>query len=459
MKSVRVATHIVVVLVVGACMPASARGPVVVPRPLGRDVPVYMPPPSGNIPEQRPGDSAPTDSVALRDAIALALLHSPELAAFAWETRAREAQLLQVRRLPNPTISILAEDIGVSKLGDATQSMIQPQTTLQLSQLIELPAKRIARNRVAGLGRDLAGWDYEAARINLFTQVTQAFVEVLVAQELVSLTAQGTQIAAQVQQSVAARVTAGNVSPIEATRTDVALASARIEVDRAMQRLAVARLQLAARWGATAAQFAGAKGDLGTVSAPPSLAELTARLKESPDLARWAVEVSQRRAALSLESARRIPDVTLIAGQRTFTDLKSDAYLVGASLVLPLFDRNQGGTAEAKSRLNKAYEEQRAAESRVAVALTAAYGALSGAYREVVALRETIVPGARETFDAISEGYRLGRFSLLDVLDAQRTLNVATIQSLRAAADYHRAVGEVERLIGAPLGAPGNPGR
>ena len=59
-----------------------------------------------------------------------------------------------------------------------------------------------------------------------------------------------------------------------------------------------------------------------------------------------------------------------------------------------------------------------------------------------------MLPGARSAFDAVSEGYRLGRFGLLDVLDSQRTLFEARHEYLRAATDYHKAVVDVERLIG-----------
>jgi len=37
------------------------------------------------------------------------------------------------------------------------------------------------------------------------------------------------------------------------------------------------------------------------------------------------------------------------------------------------------------------------------------------------------------------------------VLDAQRTLFQTRTQNLRALADYHRGVSEIERLVGGPL--------
>ncbi|MGI9078306.1 MAG: hypothetical protein ACR2G6_13410 [Gemmatimonadaceae bacterium] len=53
----------------------------------------------------------------------------------------------------------------------------------------------------------------------------------------------------------------------------------------------------------------------------------------------------------------------------------------------------------------------------------------------------------------------MGKFGYLDVLDAQRTLIAAGGQYLRAIADYHKAVADVERLIGAPLDGLMNPPR
>ena len=60
-------------------------------------------------------------------------------------------------------------------------------------------------------------------------------------------------------------------------------------------------------------------------------------------------------------------------------------------------------------------------------------------------------PGAESAFDAATKGYGLGKFSFLDVLDAQRTLFQSRSQYLRALADYQRGVSEIERLIGGPL--------
>lgn len=436
----------------GGTVACGVRREAVAPRPLGRNLPVYRPTsPAGRVPDSSFSD--PRDTLTLQRAVGLALLHSPDLATFAWEIRAREARAAQVGRPPNPQITLLAEDFGAKALAGATAvpEGIQRQTTLQLSQLVELGGKWSGRQRLATRELELADWDFEAARINVLTNVTHAFVDVLVAQEFVALTSQTEQLVAQVEQSVGARVVAGVVSPIEETRAQVSRATARVEHSRAERALASSRARLAGFWGRTSAAFPAVTGRLDTLVDLPTLETLRVRLQQNPELARWGAEIMLRRNAVSLEQARRIPDLSIVGGYRRFPDVAYAAYLFGVSLPLPLFDQNSGAVNEAKSRLSKGYEQRRAVESRVATALADVYRALSSAHDEALQLRQTVLPGSRQTFDAVTEGYRLGKFGLIDVLDAQRTMIAAGTQYLRTLAEYHKAVADVERLIGAPL--------
>lgn len=420
--------------------------------PLGREFARFVPDP-GNATAGVPARN-PTEALTLRDALALALMQNPSLAAYAWETRAREARVLQAGRRPNPSVSGLIEDIGSGASASANQP-IQPQATIQLNQLVELGGKRSSRRNVARAERDLAAWDYEAARMGVLTSVTQAFTDVLAAQESVRLTDETTALVEKVLESVKARVTAGDVSPIEETRASVVLASVRLDAMRARRALEASRTRLAALWGSPVAAFGFATGDLR--AEPPALPPreaLAARLAGNPDLARWSAEIVQREAVLAAERARSVPDVTVTGGYRRFTEIGDNAVVVGASIGLPLFDRNRDAIEEARSRVARAREDQRAAEMRVSAALADAYAAMASAYDEVAVLRSTVLPGSQEAFDAVTEGYRLGRFTFQDVVDAQRTRIAAGSQYLRALADYRKAIANVERLIGAPLSEP-----
>jgi cobalt-zinc-cadmium efflux system outer membrane protein len=386
----------------------------------------------------------------LPQAQALVLLHNPKLATFAWEVRAGEARTLQAGLPPNPEAGIEVENFAGS---GELRGFDSAEITIHLSQLIELAGKRRKRTRVAALERDLTAWDYETTRVDVLTQATQAFVAVLSAQENIRLQEELVRLAQQVRTTVGERVKAGKVSPVEETRARVALSTSQIELERAQQALASARKRLVATWGSTVPAFTRAEGNLDTVAALPPAGQLAERLAQNPDLARWATEMAQRQAALELEEARRTPDPTLGGGFRYVRDTDDNAFVMELSVPLPVFDRNQGNRLEARYRLAKAEEEQRAATVQAHAALAEAYAALAAAYAAATALKNDALPGAQGAFEATGEGYRQGKFGFLDVLDAQRTLFEVRGQYIEALAAYHQAVADVERLIGDRLQA------
>ena len=389
----------------------------------------------------------PNGPLVLPQVLALALTQNPELAAFSWETRAREAATLQARFFPNPTFSANAANFGNRVIRGFDGDVV----TLELSQLIELGGKRAARTEAAALTKELADWDYEAKRIDVLTQVSQTFIEVLTAQQRLALTQQTQDLANQMMVTTSARVQAGKVSPVEETKARVALASVQIELMHARKELDAARKRLAASWGGTEPRFEAVAGNLDATQSLPSLASLLQRLANNPDLARWATEITQRQALIAMEKSKAVPDVTATLGASKYLMPNDYALVVGFSIPLPVFDRNQGGILEAEHRLTKAEEERRSAEVRIATALNTAYQRLDAAHAEVSALRQEVLPGAQSAYDASREGYRLGKFGFLDVLDAQRMLFGAKTQNLLALADYHKAMADVERLIGGSL--------
>ena len=388
--------------------------------------------------------------LTLRDALAFALARNPELAAFSQEIRATEAAVLQAGVLPNPTL-----DIGRDNLNNARKAEAGDRTTsLQIGQLIELGGKRAARIRLAQTGRDLANWDYEAKRTAMLSQVAQRLVDVLASQNRASLAEETVALTQQVTDAVAKRVQAGKVSPVQETKARLALASAEVDFEQAKRELISARQALGALWGEPNPRFHKAIGDLARTVPLPAYEKLAERVRNNPELARWATEIARRQAGVEAERAKAVPDVTLSAGVTRFSQFDDRAYMVGISIPIPVFDRNRGGILEASRRLDKAGDEQRAVGTRLTTELAQTYQRLAAVDKEIQIVRTTLLPGAQGAFDAAIQGYRLGKFGFLDVLDAQRTLFQARSQYLRALTDYQRGVGEIERLIGGPLDNP-----
>jgi cobalt-zinc-cadmium efflux system outer membrane protein len=426
---------------------AQARDPNVATRPLGADLPSFEAPSDpAAAPATAPAD--PAGVLRLRDALAAALLGNPLLAARSYEVRAREAGVLQAGRLPNPTLSTEVEDLfGSGELSGVSES----ETTIRLGQLVELGGKRGARVRLASAQRRLAGFDYESERIAVFTETTDAFVEVLAAQERLRLADEALAVARSVHDVAARRVDAGLASPAEEIRAGVAVDAADVEREHADHELENARTALAGSWGGTEARFERAAGDLARVPTPPALAELERLALESPQLARWAAELERRDAELARERSRRIPDVTLAAGPRYSAGLDEASLVFGVSLPLPVWDRNRDAIVAARHRRARAARERLAAEVRVAAAVRTALTSLRASTEEARLLEERVLPGIERALAVLRRGYERGRHSQLEVLESARAQLAAREQRLRALVEAHHAALRLERLTGVPL--------
>lgn len=439
------AARVCVLLLTLASGCASTAPPAAVPSPpLGNELPRYdADTPPAPIEE-------PKGKLSLPDALALALLHNPRLLAFSWELRAREAEALQAGLWPNPQLDAELENFGGSGIASGIDGA---EATLSLSQLVELGGKRSKRLEVASLHRDLAAWDYEGARIDVLTETTEAFVAVLAAQEQLVLAEELREVAERVLNSVQRRVAAGATSAVEKNRARVAVETARVDRDRQVRNLSVARQRLTAQWGGLEPSFDSVAAKLEELRPLPPLAALVETIDQNPALARWTTELTRRRAEKELAGAGRVPDLSVGAGLRHFGETGDVGAIVGISLPLPTLDRKQGAIAAAQSRIVQAEHARRSVATDVRTQMQAAHAEALSSFEEATSLRDRAIPEAEAAFELAEQFYSRGRMPLTDVLDTERTLFELRVRYVDALLRYHTAATRVERLAGAPLSA------
>jgi cobalt-zinc-cadmium efflux system outer membrane protein len=410
------------------------------PRSLGADLPAWRAPLHGDA--NAPAVAEPRGPLTLRAALALSMLHNPDLAGTSYDVRIAEARRLQASLPPNPEIGFDIETFG---------ALSAAESVLQLGQAIFLTDKLARQQRVAALDRDLAGWDYEAKRLAVLTDTAKAFAALLAAQEKLVLAEELSDLSERIVQMATQRVSSGKAAPLESMKAKIELGTVHIQREQAAQAVQAARRRLAATWGATQPRFARAEGTLAMPASIPDANELVTLLEQNPSVARWATEMQRRQAVARLEQAKAIPDLTVGGGWKR--EGGRNGWAGGVSISLPVLDRNQGGIAESRYSLAKAAQEQRAAQATVNRDLADAYEAMAAAHASARLLEAEVLPEARKAFDASREGYQQGKFAYLDVLDAQRTLFDARSRRLAALADYHAAAANVEGLIGQALAA------
>lgn len=445
----------------------------------------------------------PTGELTLAQALGLALERNPSLLPYEWDIRAAEARAIQAGLRPNPELGLELEDIrlggaddsssssrtlslspaddlgaGISRSTDSSRGSAfgDSEITLTLSQLVELGGKRAKRVEAANKEREVTVWDYEVARADVLAQTARAFYAVLATQERVRLAEHLFGLAGQSHQTIQTLVQAGKISAIEESRSQVELSQLTIERDSAMRELSAARIELTGQWGNNTPLFASAIGSFPDTFTPPPVDTLKAAIDKSPYMSRWIAELDRRDAVVALERANGKPDLTVSFGVRSAgmggvsergwdlsstdgvsvsrggSDSNREARIVlGVSIPLPLFNRNQGSIKEAEYLADKAADERRATEAAISNALTAGFERATAFHAEFQTLRTTVIPTAQEAFDAVQEGYRAGKFGLLDVLLAQRALFDAQRQLAEAQATFQQTIVEIERFTGMPV--------
>lgn len=389
-------------------------------------------------------------SLTLADALARVFERNPELTVSELEIEAAAARVLQAGLRPNPEIELEGENLSTPGIGTGVFRYLEG--TLGVNQRLELGDKRGMRVRAAQKEASIASAQLEVKKVELITATSQAFTEVLAEQERLANQKELTGLAQQSYSIVTDRVAAGRVSPVEETRAAVELTSARLEEEKHAQALVAARDRLAALWGGTHQDFALVQG---TFEIPPIASERPEGcLQENPEIRLAAADADFRKAALGLELANRTPDVTFSAGFRRLDLDKQNVWVAGASVPLPLFDKRQGAIAEARIRLDQSHSQQEATERRLRAALTQALHDHDIALLEAKTLAENALPAAKDAAAAVEEGYRLGKFELLNVLDAQRTNAELRARYIEAVAAGLKAAVEIERLTRCDSQAP-----
>ncbi len=383
------------------------------------------------------------DVVTLDAAIQEALATSPRLKASRDAELASRGTRRQSSKWVNPEASVGAENVGGR---GEYRGLKSGEITYGVSQLFEVGGKRAARVAVADQGVTLAGFDYQAARLDLIRDVQLAYADAATAQEMVTITKEQKALAQQVMDEVSRRVGAAREPLIQESKASVTLSSSIIAYDTALRQLAAAKRTLALLMGEPTDSFRLSTASYYKITKPARLGDTLGALRVNPDLARFDAEMARSRAELDLERANAVPDPRLNAGVRDLRASNDRALVVGVSLPIPVLNRNQGNIERARHDVSRTESLRDSTVKALQADLTRAQAELEASYRQAVVMRDNILPAAKKAFALAREGYNAGKFSYLEVLDAQRTLYSSRAEYQDTLRNYHRSRAEVERL-------------
>lgn len=387
-------------------------------------------------------------ALTLPQALQRALAANARLVAADREIGMADGRRTQARAIPNPEAEFELDNALGSRNYRGLRSA---ETTLQLSQVIELGGKRSARMAVAAGEYDSARWQRAAAQLELLSETAIAFVNVLGAQRRVQVLNGQIAVLDRLSPLLQRRLEAGASGPADTARTQVTIDLTRIERIRANAALAGGRRELAALMGMDVPDFTAVSGDLSRVARPPAFGTVLQAIENNPQLMRWTAVRAQRDAELLSARLKAVPDVQASVGWRHFRDTRDNAIRFGVSIPIPVWDRNRGAIREAREAIGKTEAERAIARLTLTGTVGRAYDTLSGALQEIDLLRRSVLPNARKAYQAVEDGYGQGRFTLLELLEAYKELAETELREVEALVTFHSAVATIEGLTGSPF--------
>lgn len=380
--------------------------------------------------------AALAEPVSLAAALAQGAEQSPRVAAAKAKADAAEARARQAGASPNPELSLEVENFAGTGV---FQGLRSTETTLALSQRIELGGKRSARVAVASSERDFAFLSFRAAEADLARDIRIAHAELRAAEDRAVLARDNVAQARELSRTARVLVEAGRDPPLRQLRADAVLAEAQAEEARAFGELLAARRFLADLIGSSDPELSAAP--IYDEAAPGALPPATPSLDEQ--LA--AAERDAAQARIRVARADAVSDVTASGGVRRFGEGRETAFVAGFSIPLPFRDRNRGNIEAAQADSLASEASLRLAGLDARRAQHDARMLLGAADARVDALSGPSLAQAEEAVRLARIGYGAGKFSLLELLDAQAALTTAKLALIEARLDRARALAALIR--------------
>ena len=367
---------------------------------------------------------------------------APRLAASEAEIRRAEGLSEQARARPNPSISLLTENVAGSS---PYTGFARAETTLQYSQPFERGGKRSARIAAGQAGVVASQARDRDTRVAFAYDLARAYAAAEIADRRIGLAENEVENAQRDLHAAEALVGAGKEARLRALQAQSALneASATLDLAKANRITAFARLSA----------LVGAERPFASLS--QSLLEdgtRTSGFGPVDPRATTAILVAQadREAAslrLDVERRRATPDIIANVGVRRLNYGNATALVGGVTIPLPILDRNRGNIAAARAEVDAAEARLAIARNEVRAEAQAAAAQLSAADSRVMAAIDAEAT-ADETYRLARIAYQAGKSPLVELLAARRGLAAARGVVLDARTAQFEARARLARLQG-----------
>ena len=393
-------------------------------------------------------------ALTLAQAQALMLEHNRDLIAARRALEGSRAERIAAGQRPNPNLSVSTVSVDPRGVGAGAPWDKTVDTIVQVSQLLERGSKRELRESAADRAVEAASADVEDARRVQIATVAQAYFDLELAQEKVTVSRGTAEAYRRTLDAAQLRLRAGDIAPSDVARISVDALRAENDLRQSAADTQRARVALAFLIG-----LESRSADLEAVDPWPALGGMPSLPSEEMLAARPDVRAAQQRlasarSAAQLAGALRSRDVTVFAQVERFPGQpQNNTVGVGVSVPLFLNYTYQGEIRRAEVAVDSATDNLERVRAAARAEVQRAWSDLASARERVQRFETQLLAAARKAADGAEFAYQRGALGVIDLLDARRALHATELDAANAHADYAKSLAAWSAATGGAAGA------
>lgn len=395
-------------------------------------------------------NQAANNTLTLDTALKRALKQNPSLKVFSFRNTALTGQMETAGLKPAYELGLEAENFSGS---DELSGFDGAEITISLSSVLEMGDKRSARRGIVSNRHSVIDAQRQVESLALLGEVTRRYVDVLAAQEQVSLAKESDELASQTLNIVKELASAGATPDAEVKRAQAAASQAQLTLLSTQQQLEYLKVSLAALWGEMSPNFATIDGDLFHFGIDVDFERLYAKVERNPAIQIFAAEERLKEAEVRLAKTQSRSDISWSVGVRRFEESDNSALVAGFSMPLFSSKRNSGAVSTALAQHNEIFVRKDVELLNMHTQLFRAFHNRKQAILTAKELQKTIIPALEEALKETQTAYQSGRYGYLEYVSARQELLSAKRTLIESASSALTYGAEIEQLTAEPLSA------
>lgn len=405
----------------------------------------------GGLPDRADADErVQSATLGLSGLIQEVLARNPEIQAARQHVEAATQRVPQARSLDDPTLSVQLWNFPQTFNVTQTQNAI-----FGVSQTFPFPGKLALKGEVASRSADMTEQALRAKERDLIARLKQAYFDLFFAHKALHIHHEQIDLLKQLFEIATAKFRTGKGSQVDVVKAQVELSTLYQQLPILEQRRDSAQGKLNILLDRDPRFPLGPPQEPREGRFEKDLEDLyPMAVQARPELKAAELSIQRNEQSRALAQRQYYPDVS-VAFQRFQNFHANDGFGAVVSINMPFAfwtkPKYDARVREAGAAVVAARADLHTAENLTRFQIRDLLAKIRASWEVAVLYRTTVLPQAEQGVEAARAGYRTGRTSFLDLIDADRAVREFQLAYWRVLVDRESRVAELEQVVGTEL--------